>query len=181
MADEPKDVQASGGDVSRRSVLVASGAVAAAVMTGGATGAAQEKFEPNKLTFAACIERIRKVAGKPTGKIVTSRDEGMDRILDALRVTNIPAGFTKYQLPVAIEGGPGAQFFVSIGAPNTEVAKHSHNEGDGLRFIVSGSIIYDGKELTSGDWMFIPKGQQYSMKVGKTGATLFYCYSCCCA
>jgi hypothetical protein len=168
-------------------VLVAAGAVAATAMTGGTAGAAEEKFNPNKLTFAQGIERIKKAVqteakfAARSGKIVTSRDEGADKLMDVLRVTNIPGGFTKYQLPIFIEGGPGTQFFLSIGAPNTEVAKHSHDEGDGLRFIVSGSIIYNGKELTSGDWMFIPKGEPYSMKVGKAGVTVFYCYSCCCA
>jgi hypothetical protein len=144
-----------------------------------------EKFNPNRLTFAQGLERINKAvqadAKFARGKIVTSRDEGMDKLMDALRVTNIPGGFTKYQLPVFFEGGPGAQFFISVGAPNTEVSKHSHDEGDGIRFIMSGSIIYDGKELTGGDWMFIPKGQPYSMRVGRVGVIICYCYQCCCA
>jgi hypothetical protein len=183
VSNDKKDQPAAGNEVSRRAALVAAGAVAATAVTGGAA-AADDKFNPNKLTFAQGIERIKKAVQEAKlgrGKIVTSRDEGADKLLDALRVTNIPGGFTKYQLPVYFEGGPGAQFFISVGAPNTEVGKHSHDEGDGMRFIVSGSIVYEGKELSGGDWMFIPKGQPYSMRVGKAGATIFYCYQCCCA
>jgi hypothetical protein len=61
------------------------------------------------------------------------------------------------------------------------VPKHSHDEGDGIRIIMSGSIIYDGHELSGGDWMFIPKGVAYDFKVGPMGAALCYCYCCCCA
>ena len=50
-----------------------------------------------------------------------------------------------------------------------------------MRIILAGSIIYEGKELTGGDWMFIPKGQPYAMRVGKTGVIICYCYQCCCA
>jgi hypothetical protein len=184
MTDDLKGMTEGGGEVSRRDVLIAVGAVAATTMTGGDAGAAEEKFNPNKCTFAQGIERIKKAIEGADGfgrrKIVTSRDPGVDKILDKLRVTNVPGGFTKYHLPVFFEGGPGAQFFISVGAPNTEVPRHSHDEGDGMRFIVAGSIVYEGKELTSGDWMFIPKGQPYSMKVGRAGVTVFYCYQCCC-
>lgn len=58
---------------------------------------------------------------------------------------------------------------------------HSHDEGDGFRFIVSGSILFDGRELHAGDWMFIPKGKTYSFKVGRSGVGICYCYACCCA
>lgn len=181
---DPKEAT-SGSEVSRREVLMAAGAVAGTALAGNVASAAQGQFNPNKLTYAQGIERIKKaIEGTPAaarGKIITSRDQGMDKLMDALRVTNIPGGFTKYQLPVFFEGGPGAQFFISIGAPNTEVAKHSHDEGDGMRFIMSGSIIYDGKELSGGDWMFIPKGQPYAMRVGRAGAIICYCYQCCCA
>jgi hypothetical protein len=37
---------------------------------------------------------------------------------------------------------------------------------------MSDSIIFDGRELTAGDWMHIPKGVRYSFKVGPKGATI---------
>ncbi len=142
-------------------------------------------FDPNQLTFAEGLERLKKViadtSGFPSGRIVTSRDPAVLRSIGSLNVTNIPAGFKKHQLPVFFEGGPGAQFFLSVANPDVEVPRHSHDEGDGFRFIATGAIIYEGVELTAGDWMFIPKRAPYSFKVGPAGATFCYCYQCCCA
>ena len=141
-------------------------------------------FQPNQLTFQQGIDRINQalsVHGGAKKGIVTSRDSGIKSLVDALKVTNIPAGFHKWQLPVAFHGGPGTQFFISTGGPNIDVPAHSHDEGDGMRIILSGSIHYNGMELVPGDWMFIPKGTAYSIKTGMLGASLIYCYQCCCA
>src|SRR5438045_518400 len=140
-------------------------------------------FNPNKLTFEQGIDRIKdaikKAGARIDGKILTSRDPAARKLSESLRVKNIPDGFKKWQLPVYMDGP--SQMFLSIGAPDIDVPLHSHDEGDGLRVIIGGSIIYDGTELTEGDWMFIPKGTRYKFKVGPGGASLFYCYQCCCA
>lgn len=142
-------------------------------------------FKPNQLTFAEGIERIKaaleKTGASEKSRIITSRDAESGLLIDTLKVDNVPEGFVKYQLPVFMDNIPGVQFFMSIGAPGIKVGEHSHDEGDGMRFIASGSIIYEGTELTAGDWMFIPKGQRYSFDVGRQGAGMFYCYACCCA
>lgn len=139
-------------------------------------------FNPNSMSFADGVARLQKAAktaGLRGGEIVTSRDEKTKRAIADLMVTNVPAGFTKWQLPVFLDG-PSQQFF-SYAAPNTSVAAHSHDEGDGIRVILHGSIHYNGVELQEGDWMFIPKGSPYEFKVGPRGAGMFYCYRCCCA
>ena len=139
-------------------------------------------FNPNNLTFEEGLDRIRKTTGGRYlgGKeIVTSRDDNMASVTRELRTRNVPDGFTKWQLPVALDGP--SQFFMSYAAPEITVPPHSHDEGDGLRIIVSGSIIYDGKELGPGDWMYIPRGTRYDFKVGEKGAGMAYCYQCCCA
>ena len=140
-------------------------------------------FKPNALTFAQGIERIKtaneKAGYRPTGRITTSKDKEVVVAQEALLVSNVPDGFKKWQLPVFLD--KPSQLFVSIGTPDVEVPEHSHDEGDGFRYIVSGSIIYNGRELTAGDWMFIPAGQKYSMKIGERGALMCYCYCCCCA
>jgi hypothetical protein len=144
-----------------------------------------KEFQPNRLTFAEGIERIKKALGTieifKLDEIVTSLDPGASDLLTLLQVDNVPQGFTKYQLPVFMEDIPGVQFFLSFGSPGSKVATHSHEEGDGFRFITSGSILFNGKELKGGDWMFIPKGKAYSFEVGRQGVAIFYCYSCCCA
>lgn len=139
-------------------------------------------FNPNALTFAQGVEILSK-ANKKAGfdwkrSITTSQNPAAKAAAAELSVSNVPGGFKKFMLPVYLD--KPSQLFVSVGAPDTEVPRHSHDEGDGIRYIVSGSIIYDGKELHSGDWMFIPAGKPYSFKVGPRGVTMFYCYECCC-
>lgn len=140
-------------------------------------------FNPNALSFEQGIERIRSASRKAdfdfSSKITTSLDAEAKSAMDELLVRNVPGGFKKFQLPFYME--KPTQFFVSVGSPDTEVPEHSHNEGDGLRYIMSGSILYNGNELKAGDWMYIPAGEKYSIRVGSQGATMFYCYQCCCA
>jgi hypothetical protein len=140
-------------------------------------------FKPNAVTFKQGIERIQNAVKSSglqlSGNIVTSRDPAVRKAADALKVTNVPEGFKKWQLPVYMDGP--SQFFISIGAPDLRVPAHSHDEGDGIRFIIGGSILYEGKELTEGDWMFIPKGKPYQFQVGPGGVSMCYCYQCCCA
>lgn len=138
----------------------------------------------NFISFEKGLQRIasaRKRLGleERATKIVTSRDLEAEKLVEQLQVSKLPIGFQKWQLPVAISE-TGAQFFMSVAQAGSAVEEHSHEEGDGLRVIVSGSIMYDGKELVAGDWMFIPAKAAYSFKVGRHGATMFYCYACCC-
>lgn len=139
-------------------------------------------FQPNRLSFADGLEMMMKAASKfgiERGKIVTSRDENVRKAVGELAVTNVPAGFSKWMLPVHLDGP--SQLYLSFAGPGVEVGSHSHDEGDGIRFIISGSIEFDGKELSEGDWMFVPKKVPYTFKVGPRGAGFCYCYQCCCA
>lgn len=144
---------------------------------------ANQKFDPNQLTFDEGLERIQrgltKAKVKLSGGILTSRDKDMLSATKALQVGNIPDGFKKWQLPIYLNAP--SQLFISTAAAYTKVPSHSHTDGDGIRFIISGSIVYRGIELTAGDWMFIPKGKSYSFEVGPLGASMCYCYCCCCA
>jgi hypothetical protein len=141
------------------------------------------EFDPNRQTFSDCLARIEKVVkevGLDTEKqITTSRDEKCVKAQRLLEVENIPGGFRKWQLPVALRCE--SQMFISVGPPGAKIPRHSHDEGPGIRFITSGSVIYNGIELTGGDWMYIPKGAEYEFEVGLLGVTMFYCYCCCCA
>jgi len=142
-----------------------------------------DKFNPNQLTFEEGLERIRrasKEAGVKLGQgILTSRDPDVLKVTNLLKVDNIPDGFQKWQLPLSLDRP--SQMYISAGAAFTKVSEHSHEEGDGIRFIMSGSIFYNGQELTAGDWMFIPAGELYSLEVGPFGTLMCYCYCCCCA
>jgi ChrR-like protein with cupin domain len=145
--------------------------------TRGETG-----FNPNQLTFAEGLERVERAA-KATGVkvkngIVTSRDHDIAKLTRALRTSNVPGGFQKWQLPVDLK--QPSQLYISVAAAGANVAKHSHS-GDGIRFVMTGSVIYEGQELASGDWMYIPAGAEYSLQIGPHGAMMCYCYCCSCA
>jgi len=144
---------------------------------------ATETFDPNQVTFDEGVERIRAAVGqvglKVRDRVLTSHDKEVKKAEALLGVSAIPGGFRKWQLPVYLDSP--SQLFSTVAEPNAEVPEHSHNEGDGIRFIAGGSIHFDGKELGPGDWMFIPAGTPYSFRVGINGAIMCYCYCCCCA
>jgi len=139
------------------------------------------KFNPNPASFEDGVKRVKEALSetkfKVSNKIITSQDKGINKVLNLLAADNVPDGFKKWQLPFIFDR---TQLFISVANPDSLVPKHSHDEGDGIRFIVSGSIFYLDKELKSGDWMFIPKGTKYEIKIGAMGATMCYCYQCCC-
>jgi hypothetical protein len=139
------------------------------------------KFDPNQVSFAEGAVRVERVLQKHKlvlNDIVTSRDKIAKSLKDSLPVANVPDGFSKWQLPFVM--GP-SQLFITVAKGGAKVGKHSHDDGDGIRFITNGSVIYNGITLSAGDWMFIPKGVPYSMEIGPDGATMCYCYCCCCA
>jgi len=141
------------------------------------------KFNPKEhLTFEQGAEKITQALSKAQvdfgSRIFTSRDKESIQLANMLQVQEVPEGFKKWQLPITM--GP-SQLFISVSKPDVKVPMHSHDEGDGIRFIMSGSVYYNGQELTAGDWMFIPAGQPYEIEVGPMGALMCYCYACCCA
>jgi hypothetical protein len=143
---------------------------------------AEQRFDPNRLTFEQGIERIQEAVGRSglnVEGIVTSRDDAAVELQRLLAVDNVPDGFRKWQLPVYLK--EPSQLFVTVAEPGAKATPHSHDEGDGIRFIVGGSILYEGRELTAGDWMFVPAGARYDFEVGPLGAVMCYCYCCCCA
>jgi hypothetical protein len=117
------------------------------------------RFDPNRSSLAACMERIQ-AALKGRGRelnvgIVTSRDADAGELRRELAIDNVPYGFRKYQLPVTL---PEQSFmFITVAEPDAESPTHSHEDGDGIRFIAGGSIIYNDTELIAGDWMFVPR------------------------
>lgn len=139
-------------------------------------------FNPNTSDLKTCIADLRAVQEKYSinpKKIITSRDDTVRKLAyDLLAVKNVPDGFTKTRLPVFFDGA--TTLYISSAAPGAKVPKHSHDEGDGIRFMIGGSIHFDRFELTQGDWMFIPAGVPYEFEVGPQGATMAYCYQCCC-
>jgi len=139
-------------------------------------------FNPNELTLKEGLELVKDIQSNlrlDTSKIITSKQAGDLYKNKKANVTNVPEGFSKIILPISTS--KEATFYISSGAPNAHVPRHSHEEGEGIRFIVSGSILFEGQELSEGDWMYIPAKASYEFNVGPRGVTMFYCYCCCCA
>ncbi|WP_380785682.1 cupin domain-containing protein [Sphingomonas sp. R86521] len=140
------------------------------------------KFDPSPISFAQGAVRVEGVVAKhkleTKSRVLTSKDPDVAGALKELGVTNVPTGFTKYQLPFVFDR---AQFFISDAEAGAELPDHAHDNGDALRIIVAGSVVHDEVELHAGDWMFVPRGVSYKMKIGRAGATMAYCYPCCCA
>jgi len=111
-----------------------------------------------------------------TKRVVTSRDPGMDDLRYDLGRGDLPPGIQSWQLPVVSGDGAAVFFFMTVAQPGAIVPSHSHKR-DLLRFVVSGSIITNGIELKSGDWMYVPAGVTYGYSAGlNPGAITYHCY-----
>lgn len=111
-----------------------------------------------------------------TGGILTSRDARMDHARHDLRRQNMPPGWETWQIPAYLVDKP-TFFFLSACAPGAVLPTHSHTVNQ-FRIVLSGGLIHNGVELRSGDWMYIPKGEEYSLSASLNpgGCTVFYCY-----
>lgn len=139
-------------------------------------------FNPNTSDLATCIAELREIQEKYSinpKRIITSRDDTVRELAySVLAVKNVPEGFTKTRLPVFFDGA--TTLYISSAAPGAKAPKHSHDEGDGIRLMIGGSIHFGKAELTQRDWMFVPAGVPYEFEVGPQGAIMAYCYQCCC-
>jgi mannose-6-phosphate isomerase-like protein (cupin superfamily) len=120
---------------------------------------------------------LNKRGVKTEGRMITSRDPGMSDILYDLGRRNLPPGIQSWQLPVFLSGDKESVFFFLTSAePGAIVPSHSHKR-DLFRIVISGSIITNGIELKSGDWMFVPSGVSYEYRAGlNPGAIVWHCY-----
>jgi mannose-6-phosphate isomerase-like protein (cupin superfamily) len=121
------------------------------------------------------VREALEAADVDTSKIITSRNPSLRMMKDRLRASLMPTGFEQHQLPIPLRG-EDILCFITTGRPNAEFPEHRHSKNDGLRVVISGSIRYEGVELTAGDWMYVPRGAAYSFVAGSSGCTLFHSY-----
>lgn len=108
-------------------------------------------------------------------RVITSRDPRMDEVRLRLKNHRVPQGFEQWQLPVFLHDCP-AFFFLTVAQPGAVIPRHSHTR-DLFRVVISGSIIVNGIELKSADWMFVPEGVDYSYSAGfNPGAVTLHSY-----
>lgn len=141
---------------------------------------ASGNWDPNRQSFwqgRPYVElQLRKALLDPDARILTSRDPKAQAATKLLKTLNSPEGFEKWQLPFSFFDP--TNMYVTVGRPGAHVPLHSHNEGAGMRLILEGSITFNGRRLTEGDWMYIPKGKRYEFTVGGRGVKLFASYAC---
>jgi redox-sensitive bicupin YhaK (pirin superfamily) len=101
-------------------------------------------------------QAISSIGMEMRAQILTSRDSRSRQLRDQLETKNVPGGFRKWQLPVYLS--EPSYLFITVAEPGARSTEHSHDDGDGIRFIISGSINYADQELTARDWMFIRQG-----------------------
>jgi quercetin dioxygenase-like cupin family protein len=121
-------------------------------------------------------EALKQAGIKGGRRIITSQDAGMEEVVKYLQRARMPKGFTSWQLPIALGSPKSVLGFLTLGAPNAVVPKHAHR-GEVFRIVISGSIIVNGKELTAGHWMYVPKDVPYGFKDGALGCIVFHKYA----
>lgn len=108
--------------------------------------------------------------------IVTSRDPEWVQARHELRRENMPPGWETWQLPTYLLNS-ATLFFLTVSAPGAVLPKHHHDVPQ-IRIVCSGGLIYDGKELKSGDWMYIPAKVDYVLtaSLNPGGCVSYYAY-----
>jgi hypothetical protein len=137
----------------------------------------QGEFDPDEkiLTGKEIDERLEE-HGLSLKEIITSRSPGMDEVRYGMRRRKQPDGWLSWQLPAYLKSKTST-FFLSAGAPGAILPGHAHEFGQ-FRIVLSGGVIFNGVELRSGDWMYIPAGKPYSLtaSLNPGGATTHYMY-----
>jgi hypothetical protein len=112
--------------------------------------------KPGAARISAALRKHRIVI---KDRVITSRDKGMDDLRYELRRLGMPPGIEQWQLPFVFEGTTFA--FLTVSDPGAVVPSHKHKRNL-FRIVLSGSIITDGIELKTADWMYVPKNVEYS-------------------
>jgi hypothetical protein len=141
----------------------------------------QRRWNPNGTTFEEGQVLLKKalhcVGLDPDATLFTSRDPVAQELKKILKTSNVPEGFEKWQLPFSLY--EPSNVFLSQGEPYAKVPTHWHAHGAGYRVILQGSItLGEGTELTTGDWMYVPKAHPYSFEVGAKGVLMVAGYAC---
>lgn len=124
------------------------------------------------------IRRVRdalREAGVPESGITLSTDEAVRKAAQRLVSSHVPAGFSQHQIP-AILAGSDTMHFLTRAEPHADFPEHVHQDDDGLRLVIAGSITFRGTVLGPGDWFHVPRGEAYAFTAGDEGCLLYHVY-----
>lgn len=105
------------------------------------------------------------VGDEPIAEILSSRDSRLTR--HASELEQLAEEVRSWAPPFG--GDDELLTNVTIAGPGGDIGPTAHLDGDAVRFILSGSLWFRGTELGPGDWMFIPSGSAYRLRVGHRG------------
>jgi hypothetical protein len=114
--------------------------------------------------------------------VVSSLDESTYQSQSTLCLaTPFGGGIQKYELPIDMLPIRVAK---TIFPPGSVVTRHAHpphseeSPGGGVRIIVSGHVLFEGRRYEAGEWFFVPNGTPYEFSTDPEGTTIvFYSYS----
>jgi hypothetical protein len=117
-----------------------------------------------------------------TPKVISSLDQSTSASQQTLRLaTPFGSGIEKYELPIDMLPIRVAK---TVFAPGSVVTRHVHpphseeSPGGGVRIVVSGYVLFEGRRHGPGDWFFTPNGSPYEFSTDPDGVTIvFYSYS----
>lgn len=125
--------------------------------------------EPRRPLFEEYLIRLELALGAigndPISEIITSRDPRFARTCSELgRLAEEVRSWTP-----PFSSDDDLQTSVTIAGPGGDIGPTLHLDGDAVRFVLSGSVWFGGTELEPGDWMLIPAGSAYRLRVGYRG------------
>ncbi len=128
-------------------------------------------LDDKDLIGEAGVARVRKYWEDheidPEGRILTSRDPGMEFASSELPGRQLP-GMLQWQQPVILPGN--SLLYMTYLAPHARVPRHKHEGATVFRLIVRGSVRFGDVWLGPGDWMLVPPGEEYELEAGPEGA-----------
>ena len=119
------------------------------------------------LRINAALRRNKVRLGKG---VITSRDPGIAKVTRDLKRTGMPPGVQSWLLPIHFAG---IHWVLTCYDAGTVVPMHAHAH-DSLRVVFSGELKFGRKTLKQGDWMFVPKGQAYSVRALSSQVCILY-------
>jgi quercetin dioxygenase-like cupin family protein len=110
--------------------------------------------------------------------VITSRDKGVAAVQRDLKREGMPRGVESWQIPLVFRPSGDVLGFMTRMKPGAIVPKHSHDHAV-VRIVLKGSLKYGRQTLKTGDWMFVPAGQEYSVTAGLDGCSILYGHGPC--
>lgn len=105
------------------------------------------------------------LGGGPMREVVSSRDVRLARFGGHL--ARLADEVQRWHPPFS--GDDELLASVTVAGPGSDIGPTLHLDGDAVRFVLSGSVRFQGRELESGDWLLIPAGAGYRLRVGYRG------------